>query len=210
MNNNRQYSLNEKAFDAIDNEPVAYWWGFLYADGCVYKNQISIKQKLPDKYMLENLRSFLQLGVGVREITSKTGYIPNKTAAMLIFKSIYMAARLNQLGVVTRRETGFTEAIKNLPYEFQNAWIRGYMDGNGSVKTREAINFVGRKELLEWIRGIFAKKIGTRENVALSRTKCEYIFALDYYLGNAIKVRDYLYDGATIWLNRKRDRAYDW
>ena len=33
-NENRKYTMNHRAFDDMNDE-MAYWWGFIYADGCV-------------------------------------------------------------------------------------------------------------------------------------------------------------------------------
>ena len=33
----RKSKCNDRIFDVIDTEDKAYWLGFLYADGCVYK-----------------------------------------------------------------------------------------------------------------------------------------------------------------------------
>ena len=51
---NRKYNVNDNYFDVIDNQNKAYILGFLYADGCNYKNgYFKIDLQEEDKNMLE-------------------------------------------------------------------------------------------------------------------------------------------------------------
>lgn len=62
--NNRKHNFNENYFEKIDNEHKAYWLGFIYADGCVYKKRrtlsIRLKKDADNIQLLEQFKKDLE------------------------------------------------------------------------------------------------------------------------------------------------------
>ena len=63
MQINRKHKVNEKYFDKINSQEKAYWLGFLWADGSIYKtatrssgnNRLNITQQ---KSEIDHLKKF--------------------------------------------------------------------------------------------------------------------------------------------------------
>lgn len=54
--------MNEDIFRSVSSPKVAYWLGFLAADGSVHKsrNQLEIGLSIKDRRHLENFKDFLE------------------------------------------------------------------------------------------------------------------------------------------------------
>lgn len=68
----RKHSVDQSFFEKIDTEEKAYWLGFLYADGVVYKrrNTVALVQK-PDESGLQILKRFQEAVKGDYKIIFK-------------------------------------------------------------------------------------------------------------------------------------------
>src|SRR6266542_6548428 len=74
----RRYALRENAFRSIEDEPTAYWLGFLCADGCVTQRRGSGEVHLVlqgrDIPHLERYRAFLGTDAPIRKETHYATY----------------------------------------------------------------------------------------------------------------------------------------
>lgn len=94
-----------------------------------------------------------------------------------------------------------------LPEELIHHFIRGYFDGDGCVtqnlKGERYISFVGTKDMLENIRRhLKIEAIVKKEK----RTQKEIYFLQTGGNKSVLKIFDYLYKDATIFLERKQKR----
>ena len=71
---NRKYHFNQHYFDNIDSHNKAYLLGFIYADGCINKNNcLSIAVHENDVNLLEYYKKELNISKSIRKIlTNKT------------------------------------------------------------------------------------------------------------------------------------------
>jgi transposase-like protein len=203
---NRLYPLNPHAFDVIDNEYAAYWWGFIYADGHVSRRTLIVALKYSDKDHLERLRDFMQSKSPILR-RYRPGVYHN---AHIEFTDRHLAQRLRDLGIITSRPN-FILVPQNLPTHLINHWIRGFFDGDGSARKSQSIVFCGAPELLAWIREQLAANAGTNPALAITKHSKARIHYL--YIGGriqALRVADYLYHDATLWMPRKREVVNSW
>ena len=122
--------LKEYYFSNIDTSNKAYFLGLLFADGNISRDDtreamIKIQLLNEDKQLLEKFKL---------EIASD-GTIMNAkgdTCALAI-RSNQMATDLEQLGIIPNKtyETHFLPS--NIPLAFLTDFLRGYVDGDGSL-----------------------------------------------------------------------------
>jgi hypothetical protein len=208
---NRLYQLNPHVFDVIDNEEAAYWLGFLYADGSIQRRSLTLSLKGTDRVHLEKLRDFMRSEAPTKEIVAKcNGYgYPQCTIA---FTDRHLAAQLRNLGIVKRRPSHI-RTIKAVPKSLQRHFLRGFWDGDGSISTNpeSGLSFCGRRKFMEWIRARLSEEAGTNPNLSVRKhSRADLHYLIYSGRGQALKVLDFLFEGATIWLARKRAVVDAW
>ncbi len=197
---------NVDFFDDINTEEKAYWLGFIYADGSIDgKYRLSIGLKRSDKQHLEKFASIFNVNVNDR--VSKTKGKTFKGCACGV-SSRYIVSALKDKGIYHRKSyngKGSRKILTSIPNELMNHFLRGYLDGDGSLGITEGgrfrINFSGRKTFLQGVRKIIINKLNVTKNEI-------YDFKNNFshlnWTGNdALIVAKYLYKKANIYLDRK-------
>lgn len=138
--NKRKYNLNDNFF-SNENSIMAYWLGFIAADGyCVSTtNELGIGLARIDKSHLEKFKQDLQAENPIKDYINSEGYENSK----IILTSKQLRSDLATYGIVPKK-TFSLEFPKNLQQEYWIDFIRGYFDGDGSVsylKNQKAIRW---------------------------------------------------------------------
>lgn len=127
-------TLNESFFEHIDTEEKAYFLGFLFADGSVVKDNenrrspmISLQLKLEDQEMVEKFKKTIK-GEGKIYYDKRL----HKETASFRFRSQIMADDLSKYGIVPNK-TYLTEHLPEIPQELDRHFLRGLLDGDGSI-----------------------------------------------------------------------------
>lgn len=123
INNNQ----DEHYFDNIDNEHKAYWLGFLFADGNIYNNQLSIEIHEKDKELLEQFKKDLKLNSKISIRKRK-----NTTVCCIRVISKHICESLSKYGIVPNK-TFNTKHLPEIPEKFLRHFIRGLIDGDGWI-----------------------------------------------------------------------------
>jgi len=217
-NKQNRLRVREDLFETISTEEDAYWLGFLYADGYISDNgtvEITLAHK--DLNHLYKWASFIDFNGKLylnKEVTlNDKKFICNR----LSFASQKLKNRFFNRGIVPRKS-----CILNFPTEEQipihllNHFIRGYLDGDGSIISGKGsernsnsfrayrISFVGTKNIL---RGILNNLpvINKKANKLRKKGNCAY----QLEIGGNIQVKrilDHLYKDAAIYLERKNEK----
>ncbi len=208
-----KYFKNEHYFDKIDTEKKAYWLGFIIADGHISKeNQIMIGIK--DENLLDDLSN--EISNGNIPITKQEKFDKKSNKNIIIYsfsmRSKIMTNCLKNMGLNNRKSWGFdvSELKKHIPEKLINHFIRGYFDGDGSVgiytqthnkeKKYYNLSIVGIENLLIWFKEtLLLNNIKIRYD---KRTKCMYILKTSNPQ-DIRRIKDFLYNQATIYLKRK-------
>ena len=123
-----------------DPTPEAlYWMGFLMADGAVCGTTLAVNLQLRDRDHLVKLNAFLGGGDLRRTITERNG------AARITFCSPDLIARLAHWGVTERKS--FT-AHGRRGAQFEHAFWRGVIDGDGTISTAGEVSLVTASDRL--------------------------------------------------------------
>ena len=210
INQQNKCRLNENCFDSMDTEEQFYWLGFMYADGNISKegNRIEMRLSLKDKNHLEKFRKFLQLTTEIR--TGKTNGIE---FCHLSVRNKHLWNTLNNLGCTPQKSLTLT--FPNLKLftkkEYILHFIRGYVDGDGCLtiskdgdKLRTRITMVGTELFLNSVNRIFSNKGYIRNKSTENYTNQAFELKFSDLLSR--KLARYLYENATIYLDRKYEK----
>lgn len=208
------FPRNSNFFEKINTPEKAYWLGFLYADGYISKtNELRINLKKDDE---EHLQKFLN----AIEATNTTIKYSIKTDKNKIYYQAYIGIRdkkivndLNDKGCVNKKSLILTFPKEKVPSRLYSHFIRGYMDGDGSIhytqcgkakKPNYRLSFLGTKNMLENIKHILNK-----DNLSLEDKGTYYCLQIN---GNKQleKIFEYIYKDSysEIELTRKK-QIYD-
>jgi len=205
----RTYTINDYAFDDLSDEQASYWYGFIMADGHVQKMQgIQIALWRNDYSHLRKFQAFLQTDTPITFVDNGT----ENGACKIVGWSTHLAARLTSLGIVSRRLAEFDPYV--MPPESYRHFARGLMDGDGNIDVRIPKNkqtavlrvrFMGNLSTLSWLKTAIEQQAGVFTDGQIYQRVG--IMGLDY--GSSLKaygVLQWLYDGATVWMDRKREK----
>ena len=210
INQQNKCRLNENCFDSMNTEEQFYWLGFMYADGNISKegNRIEMRLSLKDIDHLEKFRKFLQLTTEIR-----TGETNGIKFCHLSVRNKHLWNTLNNLGCTPQKSLTLT--FPNLKLftkkEYILHFIRGYVDGDGCLtiskdrdKLRTRLTIVGTESFLNSINHLFSNKGYIRNKSTKNYTN--QAFELKFSdIPSRILAR-YLYENATIYLDRKYEK----
>lgn len=201
------YELNQNYFDVIDTEQKAYWLGFLYADGVINEdeNLIRINLSRVDKHHLVKFRE----AVGSTHPIKPTNKVTkNKTyyGSYIGFKSAHMVNKLVEKGCYQRMTLcGLFPTSDIIPEDLVRHFIRGYFDGDGSIhytitgtgRRLYRVSIVGTLNIVDNIKYFLDSTVKTESHPN------KHVIQLG---GNrqCSRIFDYLYEGATVYLDRKK------
>lgn len=205
----KKYSVNSTYFSNIDTEEKAYWLGVFYADGNISKEEEykKIRFNTIDK---EWLNSFIKdVGYsGTFHVETHKKY--NKDIYCLTISDNTLHDDLNALGCVPNK----TKVIvfPNIEKSLIRHFIRGYFDGDGTVgiyKNKSDNNYytlrsgfcTGSEEFMKQLAKELPCVTKTIQKGANSN-----IWTLMFSVKDSIRLYNYMYKDATVWLQRKRDK----
>ena len=149
MGRKRKYTLNENYFSDINTKDKAYIVGFIYADGGLFKNYLSIGIHSKDISVLDFIKSELNYN-------GKLYY--NEEYVKLTISSQKIIKDLNNIGIIENK-TYLTKTLPKIPNELFPSFLLGFFDGDGSIykssKTlvyEYTVNFSNNLEVLKLLK----------------------------------------------------------
>lgn len=215
----RKYNVNENYFDVIDTQEKAYILGLLYSDGSNNpdKSTISISLQEEDVDLLEQVRSSLGSDKTLEYVDysrkNDFGYKYKNQYRLLVF-SKHICESLSSLGVVKNKSLK-TTFPKFLDESLIPHFIRGVYDGDGSIymqcKTENnhavSVTITATKDFCIGMKEIVELKLDIKCHIydASCHNGITKVFTLS---GRNVskKFLDWIYQDATIYLQRKYDR----
>ncbi len=188
------YSVNEDFFRKIDEEKKAYWLGFIAADGCVQnepkKRLLTITLSKKDADHLERFRQDIQC--------EKKCYNRKDGNVQLDIVSKKMVGDLIRCGIVPRK----SKILKppQIKKSLTHHWIRGYFDGDGSISLCYDGNKRGSVFGTEEVMGFLMEYWPNKQKIRCRNGGFEFSFGGNHAVS---KVADFLYKGASVFLQRK-------
>lgn len=201
------YTLNEHYFDAIDTYNKAYILGLLYADGCNTEKCITLSLKSCDKHILESINNELSSNRPLKFLPYSQKNSNWSDQYKLVITNKYMAMQLSKLGMVKNKSLTLTfpEWIDD---DLIPSFIRGYMDGDGSIERNECrINLISTEQFCKKTAEILNNKLGIHCGVYKCRKNSTTTTRMMQIAGrNQVKkFLDYIYQDAELFLKRKHE-----
>lgn len=195
----KSHRLIEDSFETVTPESL-YWAGFIAADGCVSKNNLTIALKTSDVGHLEKFSNWMMSD-------AKIGYNSKTNSNKMCISSKTIVKDLINYGITERKS--FTYSPPEFCRDSPDFW-RGMIDGDGSIFIRDVgktknypgIGLCGTKETCEYFRSYCLQICSFKANV----NKHSSIFNI--YIGGvaAIKIASQIYgDNPSFFLQRKFD-----
>lgn len=195
---------NETYFDKIDTEDKAYWLGYIVADGCNRTKYFSISST--DKNTLEKFKTSIEFTGKIYTYPPNGKTFNKKDLHVIVIPSIKICDRLRSLNV-TERKSNIT-SIPNIEKILIPHFIRGVFDGDGCIhrrKNEDVFMFVlcGSNTLMMQIKEILKKDCKVDKLYSEIKTP-NLTRIVAYTKKDCIKIKDYFYNNATIFLERKK------
>ncbi len=213
---NKANYVDEDYFKVIDTEDKAYFLGFIMADGSMYKKpngdyQFSFKIKSTDADIVYKFADSIQFDKDKIKIRSRYRKDTLTTGIEIrIFNQVFCNHLLN-LGIVPRKSG--KETFPKLHEELKRHFIRGFLDGDGSILYYEHINSKAVQfcslslSILSDIIDYF-KSFEIEFKLYSQKTKNYMLYNIKLTKLNEIKkVIHILYDDSSMYLKRKYDVA---
>jgi len=203
--------FNEEAFSDLGSEHPCYWLGFLFADGSVGISGLQIHLRRSDEPHLEKFRQFLHAEQPLRHTTTRS---KGKTYERVSFRVNDRAfgRNLARLGIATDRPDP-EDAIAHIPDKMLCHWFRGLFDGDGCAHKTGALTFLGPKPILITLRntliglGSLSLRSPNGPKIEVKPGICRLHFS---GVTQCRRIAEYLYQDATVWMERKRDIIDSW
>lgn len=185
---------------------MAYALGFILADGCIiqgsyrgYSDSLKFGVQVGDIDILKKIKKELKSGHTISKA---------KNAVHLCISSQELVNDLKNLGITYRKS--LNEHLPDVQPQYIKDFIRGIIDGDGSIhfdrRGYPTISLCGGKTTLEYVRNHFIKTLGVYsvlDRRSYSRSCQNYLYQIAYRCNSAKKIVGYLYDDATLYLDRK-------
>lgn len=218
--NNIEYSKRQKyncnhEFFSNHNERSFYWAGFLAADGNIEKNsnRIKLELKSTDKNHILKFKEDINCSAPMKYATKHENREKFKKkeyySVLLRFNSEQMVHDLEKFGVVSCKSRIFTipEYVKS--HKYFKHYIRGLIDGDGylrKVKNSSEINLSGTNVCVNDVFNHLNNVLKLNYGFIIHRDDGLNIMRYSNFK-DTVKIVDYLYANASIYLDRKYEIA---
>ncbi len=201
-------SLNSNIFNTIDTEEKAYWLGFLYADGSLYKDaknsyrfELGLQER--DLNHIEKFKEFISSKHPIKYRQSTKSY-------RISFNDTVFAEDLIRLGCVPKKSLILKFPNKTqIPKEYLRHFIRGYFDGDGYLSKPPKQLTVSLLGTMKFLEGVFVynyHELGINGNwIKKDKRHVNNTYYFDLFGDRARKFLDHIYDNSNIFLTRKKE-----
>jgi len=198
----RKLQLDENAFDVIDASEKAYWLGFLMADGNITKHTLQVGVKKNDEVHLYKMLKFLGSD-------QQPKHWSHKDFMHLRITSKHLVRGLIDKGCVPKKSLIAKYPTEDkMPVRYNRHFIRGYFDGDGCIMKQKRWNtatFSIASGSIEMLKDIEQAIGGIVERFSWESNKKQTGYQIrTSKRDNLVSLYHYLYDNATIYLDRKK------
>jgi len=203
--------LNHCFFEEIITEEQAYWLGFLYADGCIHKDKLIINLIHSDLYHLIKFQKILNYNI--KPVIRKRNDNRGQDYCNFTISSKKMCNDLIKLGCIPNKTHLLTfPTEEQVPKHLIHHFIRGFFDGDGCISKTKYYSyaFCGTKDMMNGINKVLIndKIIKNPIKISENKSKTLHIIKKSGNIG-VLLFKKWLYDNATIYLERKKDKFED-
>ena len=209
----RYNKTNLDFFEKIDTESKAYWLGFFVADGYIsapkYRHGAVLTFNLSavDGQHLQKFADIFDVPLKHRTSRDKNGIEHLIVRCDVCSNRIYFDI-INK-GIPTPKTFNYINVFPHIPTELIHHFIRGVFDGDGSISgksmRRSLFTICGNHSFIADIKRIMINALHL-SNVKTSTSPSNISILVWGGNDQLVKIRNWLYGEATIYLERKRNR----
>ncbi len=197
----RFHTYESRYFQVIDTEEKAYWLGFLTADGCITAGRTKISSQRLTIHL--GIRDYDQLIKFKQALQATQMVSKNERSCSFTIYNSELVADLAVYGIVPRK-TLHTKPAQVAP-ELERHYWRGVIDGDGHIsKDGQSLTLVGDYEVVVGFQ-TFVLTHCPKVKASIFRDLNIYTFKVTGIA--AQKILEVLYGDATVYLDRKYERA---
>lgn len=225
--NYRKYTFDHTYFKEIDTEEKAYWLGFMYADGNVKKNKYGIPYTVRLSLVNEAEKHITKLANAINFSGKIAGPYYSKRKNKNGNKSKYFSIELHSKelsadivkhGVIPAKT--FHVKFPKIKHKLIKHFVRGLFDGDGCITEAKRIlkgvtycqpgfSISGAvPEFLEKISLEISKSCDVNTTNAIKHINERSTYHIGYFGSSAIKIRDWMYSGASVYMEYKREKFF--
>jgi hypothetical protein len=193
------YTLNQSFFRCIDTPEKAYILGFIAADGSIHKSgrSLSIAIAESDIDHLHAIRNAIGCNNEIHTKKRSSGYQGGPLAVLNLCR-VEIVHDLATLGILPNK--GSHLRFPSIPSHLESHLVRGLFDGDGHISNRN-FSLIGTKDLIAGVQSSIHHHTGC----FLKNEVANGISRLVGYRHDYV-VLEWMYDGATIALQRKFEK----
>ncbi len=209
------YYSNFNYFKNINTPEKAYWLGFIYADGCLYKRDnheglLSITLKSTEDNILIMFKNDIEsenpilYGKCKKDENKYTEYTNLAIVSDILFNDLY------NLGCKPGK-TYNLEKLPNIDNLLLPHFIRGFFDGDGSIYKiknkyiRYGFSIVGTSNFINNLNNYLSNELSIKFGLYKDKRSKDLYSMRTTKRKELIKLYNYLYNNATRYLKRKKD-----
>ena len=205
-----KYKTNHTYFDKIDSEEKAYLLGLIYSDGTISpkdgnrQHRITIALQEEDGYIFDNFSELTSKPPDYRYPPSykKKGWKPQ---ASFRVTSNNIGETLIKYGCnINKSRVGMDFPTKFIPEKYMNHFIRGFMDGDGSIIIKKR-NYKYIRKTKHFLKNAHTENKDYMLKLAFCSTDLEFLKELGKILNVKLYIRSKLRKQMvyTAWIERK-------
>lgn len=210
----RKYNFDTTMFRAIDTETKAYFLGLLFADGGVGKSNVVLGLHEKDRSVLLELsvrifgKDVLKFvpGATMAKKTGKSYKCAPKYS--LVLNSKELISDLSRLGCTQRKSLTLQfPSEKIVPSDLMNHFLRGYFDGDGWISPSKkssttTYGIISSDDFCHGLQQFLSNTLGIHSSIRPTGKVSRLTFSRREDIQ---KIYNYMYEGATICMSRKRN-----
>jgi hypothetical protein len=194
-------TLDHSWLSNIDSEYKAYFLGWMASDGSITRKEISISVQEPDGYILKELAAHINENIVIKTYPPYNKSETCQNQCRLVITSQQWVEDLYNLNITERKSLTLKAVVSKIPMYLQHHFVRGFFDGNGCL-TDNNITILSAEEFLIDLQqaiNIYPSYIRKKHGYNI------YVFSI--YKNECVDIfKQYIYQDATIYLKRKRDK----
>ena len=224
--------VNENYFDNITTEEQAYLLGFFIADGCIreendsrnsnwHSTRLCFSNSVDDEEIINLIHNRICPNNKLIYVHNTKGAENRKPQITLQWTAYNMVDILKNKYKILPRKTydlEFEFPFETIPKELWRHFVRGFMDGDGSINYSELrfafTSFKFMNQIINIFKDLFDEYKDVVWDFSYSITEyegktCKYwtvFIPLGHGRGKLIK--NYLYKDCTVYLKRKYNKAF--
>lgn len=187
---------------------MTYILGFIFADGNItkvthngYSDKLGFGIHQKDIDILQKIK---------QELSAEQALSISGDYVHLSIFSQVIVDDLKKLGITYRKSFRKNRGrIPNIPWKYTRHFIRGIVDGDGSIslnkRGRPTLSVCGKREIITFIRNHFLSKFNLYSKISQAKYngKPYNLFYIAYRCNSAKALINYLYDNTNLYLERK-------